>query len=259
MRHLGTTLEAIAREKAGILKPDVPCLCAAEQPEALAVIRARARGIGAPLTAVRPRGKTVETDWDEGRQEFEADEVRRSLGLLGRAAARNAALVLLAVKELGKVGFDVDKDAVARGLAEVDLPGRFQVLPLDVVKTLILDGAHNLSAMRAFVSTWRACPWKKDAVFIFGALKDKDYEGMIRLFAPYAHRVIATRPQSRRALSPEVISMLLRSLGVEEVETAPNVRAALKRWRASGARVGVVLGSFYLVGEVLARQEKVPA
>ncbi|MFH2201584.1 MAG: folylpolyglutamate synthase/dihydrofolate synthase family protein [Elusimicrobiota bacterium] len=255
--HLGSTTEAIAREKAGIIKPEVPCLCGAESFSAVEVFRRRARTLGSRFVSVKPRAKTVEARWRQGTQTFETDGRRYELALLGAAAARNAAFTLAAADELRRLGFAIKEEDAARGLAELTWPARFQVLPQVGGRTMILDGAHNLAAMEAFVDTWKASPWRDEATIIFGVLEDKDYAGMIRALAPYAKRVVAAQVDSRRALSPDVIAKHFQAAGVHSVETAHTPRRAIERWLASEYSVAAVLGSFYLVGSVLDRVEEV--
>ncbi|MFA5140087.1 MAG: folylpolyglutamate synthase/dihydrofolate synthase family protein [Elusimicrobiota bacterium] len=245
--HLGTTLSAIAREKAGILKAGSLCLCGDLPPEAAGVIRRRARAVGCPVEFVRRGLRSVQSIWEEGRQEL-ADGGRGllSLPLLGDAAVRNASIARRAAERLR-----VPEDAVRRGLSGFRWPGRFQVLRTRG-RTLILDGAHNPPALEAFVSTWRKSPWHRgDAVFMVGCLQDKDCGGLVRILSRAARKVILARPDSPRALDPAALAPLFEREGVRVLGVERSADRALAAWVRTGAPVGAVCGSLYLVGNVL--------
>ncbi|MBI5245358.1 MAG: bifunctional folylpolyglutamate synthase/dihydrofolate synthase [Elusimicrobia bacterium] len=255
--HLGSTLSAIAAEKAGILKRG-PCLCADVPEEALAAIRGRAAQTGCELAAPAVRLKTIRSDWRRGRQEVDGPFGRAKLNLLGRAAAANAALAVDAAGILNSRGLSIRPEALRAGFEAAVWPGRFQVIDMGRFsressgRTLVLDGAHNPQALEAFLSTWSDSPFARSrAVFMVGMMKDKDHESMLRLLAPHARRVLAVRPESPRALAPAILADRLKSLGCEALGAAQSPQEALEAWLESGYPVGVACGSFYLVGGLL--------
>ncbi|HBL15249.1 MAG: hypothetical protein A2X36_03240 [Elusimicrobia bacterium GWA2_69_24] len=258
-QQLGHTLAAIAAEKAGIVKPGVPCISGEDAPEALGAIRARCAEVGAPLITSRPVLRTVAERWEDGSQELECEDGRRlRLRLMGAAAATNASIVLAAVSELRTRGLAIPDAAVARGFAELDWPCRFQVAR-ESSRTVVLDGAHNVAAMESFTETWRRSPWsRQDPLFVLGMLKDKDAGAMARLLASQVRRAIVTQPPSPRALPAAELAGLLRDAGCAEVSVEPDPEAAWKAWKRSGAGVGVVCGSFYLAGQIWSRLRGVP-
>lgn len=260
MVHLGDTLPEIAGEKAGILKRGVPCLCGDIPPEALETIRGKAESLGAPLLFPESSLKCGKAHWSEGSRELETPDGRRlTVGLLGRSAAPNASLAMAAAAVLRRKGFDIPDDALARGLAQTDWRGRFQVERLGG-KTLILDGAHNVPAVEALAETWDESPWsREDATFIFGCLRDKEYGSVLRILAPRMRRVILTRPETHRAKDPRVLADELRALRVRDVSVIEDPLAAFRAWRESAVPVGVVCGSLYVVGRVLGSLSEVPA
>lgn len=275
--HLGKTLAVIAAEKAGILKPGVPCLCGERAQEPRSVIRRRAREVGARVIEAVSRLESVRPDWRGGEQRVvEGGGKGRGfvLPLLGSAALRNAALALDAVDVLRERGLSIPADAVERGLESARWPGRFQVVEMPALpvapaghsshearargsvrgrgRVLVLDGAHNVPAMRAFLETWTSSPFSRnDALFLVGMLADKDVDGMLGLLAPLARRAVAVRADSPRALGCEELARRMESRGMEVVARAECARDAIKVWEADGARIAALCGSFYLVGDAL--------
>ena len=147
---LGETLEKIAEEKAGIIKPGIPALTAASRPEALAVIAGIARGRGAPLTII--------TAADTRPPLLEGTR----LALQGEHQKLNAALAVATVRALnGQI--PVDERLVQAGLGAVDWPGRLQVLSLRGGGEVLLDGAHNMAGVETLVSALTERIEKKSA------------------------------------------------------------------------------------------------
>lgn len=258
-KHLGSTVGEIAGEKAGILKRGVPFLCGEEKAGPLEVLRTAAIKRCAILKSSELGWRRISIDWEGGRQVIESHSRRLPVGLLGDGAAKNAVLAARAVDILNEQGFSISESSLKWGLGEVKWPGRFQVLKQSNGRTMILDGAHNPAAMQSFADAWSQSPWQDEALFIFGVLQDKDYSAMIRRIAPMVARVIVTRPNSPRGLLPELAAKEFRKWGTPKVEIVSQGMEALARWRASETPTVVVLGSFYLVGEILAASESVSA
>jgi dihydrofolate synthase/folylpolyglutamate synthase len=106
--------------------------------------------------------------------------------------------------------------------------------------------------MESFVKTWSASPFARGrSTFILGMLADKDYGAMLRILAPHVREALALRPDSPRALEAEDLAEGLRALGCAEVSTARTTGEALEAWLRGETEVGVVCGSFYLVGSAL--------
>ncbi len=154
-KWLGATLTEIAREKAGIIKTDVPVVSARQLPEAEAVIRARAAECAAPLDFVR--------------QPFE----RLPIALSGSHQKQNAALALSA---LHTAKIEVNEDAIARGLAGIVWPARFQ----DWDERTIIDGAHNPAGARTLAETWQENFGDQQATIVLAVLQEKDATGFAR-------------------------------------------------------------------------------
>ncbi|MEQ2007696.1 MAG: folylpolyglutamate synthase/dihydrofolate synthase family protein [Limisphaerales bacterium] len=236
---LGDTLAKIAAEKAGIIKPGVPVLTAADVAEAVAVIRGVAEKQGAPLTLVT----------DELNAGSEIGTPLR-LPLRGAHQRRNAALAVAVVRRL-QDKLPVSEAALRRGLESVWWAGRLQVAHVGG-REFILDGAHNLDGVRALLSAMQTEFGGQPFALVLGMLADKDCELMCRELAPLAERIAAVRVASNRSMEPAVLAELCRHANpaalVTAHESARDAIAALK----DEPRV-LIAGSLYLVGEAMER------
>lgn len=251
-KYLGDTLAGIAGQKAGIIKRGGVCLAPLLPAPARGPVLLEAQAQGAQAHFLAPVFEIAGCDWTRGRMRLRHKKTGEELelGLMGEAQVSNATLVHEGVAILNGTGFKISRAAVEEGFARVDWPGRFQVLARGGA-VYILDGAHNPEAVRAFASTFSRSPFKdRDAVFVVGLLDDKDHPAILRTLAPYAAKMVFTRPLSERAVDPYALADEFSRLRPEaEIEVQENIEAAL----AAGSRTGttVVLGSFYLVGSAL--------
>ena len=246
---LGPTLEAIAREKAAIIRSGV-AVASAQAPEAAAVLHARARETRVPLlmegrelsvrvTARDLAGQTL----DLAGPGFSLDGVRTPL--LGTFQPSNALLAAAAAHAL-----DVEPGAIRTGLARARWPGRFEILR-DGDRHVVLDGAHNPAGARALAAS--LAEWFGDTplTLIFGAFRDKDVAGMLAPLAARARRVIVTASSNPRAAAPETLAAHVPP-GPARVETATSAAEALAL-AAGPPRTPIlcVAGSLSLIGDVL--------
>jgi dihydrofolate synthase/folylpolyglutamate synthase len=235
-QYLGRTLEAIAREKAGIIKPAVPVVVGAMAPEARAVIDAVAAEQGAPI---------VRAD-DEAAMAAYRDV---KLALPGRHQAANAAVAVRLLETLPARGFAVSREAIVAGLERVSWPGRLEARRWPDGRELLLDAAHNpdgAAALAAFLH--------EDGVrrpIVFAAMRDKDVHGMLRALAPVAESLVVTRASNPRAATPSELAAAARSVAPDlHVVVAPDVSAALAAAWSLGPRI-VAAGSIFLLADVL--------
>lgn len=236
-RWLGRTLAEIAAEKAGIIKPGVPCVTGATAPEALSVIAATAKERGSPLTQVG----------EEDAQRGEAAELR--LPLAGAHQRRNAAVALATVRVLQPV-LPAPAEAVRSGLANVQWAGRSQRVERPGGGVLLLDGAHNPGGIAALCDTLATEFPGRRPVFIVGVMEDKDWGAMSRLLAPSASRILVAPVASARRLDPEQAAAACRAVAPElPVQTCDSLGDALRRTEREP--LTVVTGSLYLIGEAL--------
>jgi dihydrofolate synthase/folylpolyglutamate synthase len=231
--YLGPTLAAIAAEKAGIIKPGVPCVVGDVPPEAEAVIVARAREVGAPLHFVRDR-------FASGLPET---------NLVGAHQGRNAGAALLACELAKRLPID---DAKARtALRSIEWAGRWQEFRLIDGRRLIVDGSHNEEGIRAVAPLLAAL---NAPTVIVGALGVDRARSLVAAAAKAAGRLVLVRPDNERACSVEELAALVPADFRGEVRrsSVAELFPSAATCAAEGETV-VVLGSLYLVGEVLAR------
>jgi dihydrofolate synthase / folylpolyglutamate synthase len=224
---LGHTLEAIAGEKAGIIKPHVPVVSAKQEAAAETVIRSRAAECEAPLEIVTEPYETS------------------AVGLAGIHQLENAAL---AVATLRTAKIAVSDNAIARGLAKIEWPARFQRWD----ERTIIDGAHNPAGAQILAQTWREQFGDERATIILAVLREKDAAGICRALAPIAARFILPSIRSERALPPNELASHLSSITPPlPYSIAPALLAALESARATSERI-LITGSLHFAGEALA-------
>lgn len=253
--HLGDTLAAIAREKAGTFRPGRPALVWIEQPEPAEAVRAVAAELGTDLRfapeLVEIRD-SVSLGWEGQRVRLAtpAGEHDLKMDLPGAHQARNLALAVLAAETLRAKGFEkLDPRSIAAGAADCRWPGRLERIVLPGEKRVLLDAAHNEEGAAALADFLVEVPGPVD--LLFGVLGDKDVTAMLGRLAPRARRIILTTPASDRARRPEELAALLSGRTGVEIEADPTL--ALKRALEWEDGTLVVCGSIYLVGHVRQR------
>ena len=242
--YLGHDVATIAGEKAGIVKPRVPVVTAAEG-VALDVIAARARALASPLH-VLGRDFALERD-AAGRLAYRsagASLAPLELALAGTHQQRNAALALRAL-EITR-GLD-DGETARAALASVRWPGRLQVVtgaPL-----VLLDGAHNAPGVEVLVEEVRALAAGRPVRVLFGAMRDKPWRRMLESLATLAREVVTTRPRQPRSADPAELAAAARvpARAIADPETAFRALVAA----SAPEDVVLVTGSLFLVGDVL--------
>ena len=247
MEFLGDTLEAIAREKAAILRKGVPAVVAEQRPEALAIIETCAGWVGAPLLV---EGRDFSLD---GLGRYRGPELvldGLALGLHGEHQHHNAAVAVTCAHLLERQGVAVGAEAIRTGLQRTRWPGRLEQVPGH--PPLLLDGAHNEDGVAALVAALDAPPYAGRQVhLVFGVVSDKRVEPMLRTLLPRCASATFTRVPTSRSLDPASYLEVGRAL-CPVVEVAPSPGDALARARALAGPDAWVLvaGSLYLVGAV---------
>lgn len=228
---LGDTLDKIAAEKAGILKPGVPAIFAKQHPEAESVLRAHAQG---PFTRTR--------DWpitnlriDARGTKFRLRDQEIICPLAGQHQVENARTAAVALNHL-----NISPD----GIAQTIWPGRLELVSRN--PEIILDGAHNPAGARALADYIRQFYGSRRIWLVYGVMRDKAIDEITSLLFPLADRVILTAPDNPRAMAPEGIR-------APNATIAPTVREALALIKQAPPETAVfITGSLFVVGEARA-------
>ncbi|CAN5322228.1 folylpolyglutamate synthase/dihydrofolate synthase family protein [soil metagenome] len=252
--ELGSTLEQVAAEKAGIVKEGATVVSAAQDPAVTPIVADAARRHGGRLVvadedfAIVSRlpavgGQLLTLEGVTGR----FDEV--FLPLSGAHQARNAAVALAAVE--GFLGFagGLDPEVIREGFAAVRSAGRLELVARTDAAPVLLDGAHNPAGMRALVEALRGEFAFRHRVVVLGILGDKDIDAMVAELLPATDHLVVTEPPSSRAASADRVAKIARAAG-GTVEVAPDVATALDlaTGLAGESDAVVVTGSLYTVG-----------
>jgi dihydrofolate synthase/folylpolyglutamate synthase len=265
-RYLGHSVEKIAAEKAGILKPGVPVVNAASHAVARQVIDARARAVGAPVVdAAAYRAEDVKNR-DFGRYEFTLREpegftLRLAPSLRGAFQIENALAAAAAAHELARCGWKIRAEAIADGIAAAHWPGRMELVRRKPL--VFLDGAHNPAGARQVARFWAEHLAERRIHLVYGTVRDKAVEEVADLLFPPAATVVVTRPGTPRAASPEILARLARAANSNVIVEPDPAQALARALDAAGPHDAVfVTGSLFLVGDcrqALARPREVPA
>ncbi len=256
--YLGHSIEEIAREKAGIIKPGGIVMCAAERPEARAVIARRCLELNAQLVELDEAWRVEEIDSDERGEHLSAEwrpdgsRFRLDIPLAGRFQVRNALTAAAAMLLLRKRDIEIDGDAIQRGIAGVQWPGRLE--RVSEQPTVYLDGAHNPAAARELRAFWDDQLAGRRIILLYGAMRDKAVDEIAGVLFPRAEHVILTQPRQSRALSVDVLSQVA-SYHAARSESIADASRAIERAVQLAGSDGVVFitGSLYLVGEARAQ------
>jgi dihydrofolate synthase / folylpolyglutamate synthase len=267
-KFLGDTLGEIAREKAGIIRPNATVVTLPQTPEANDVIGNTVLDLGARGISAVPYVPPVSPNSDQYLSPENAyggyvasyplsvrgTEIFVETPLVGRHQLRNVALAIAAAVELASHDFTaITPSSIEKGIRETHWPGRFQVLPATASHPeVVFDVAHNPAGAWALRSTLSAAYDGRSLVFLFGAMRDKAIGEIAEILFPLADRVIATHVENPRAATPAEIREAASRVAVE-IEDAADVPSALARACAVAGTGGlvVVTGSIYIVGEAM--------
>ena len=244
-KWLGDSLEKIAAEKAGIIKTKTPVVSAPQPAEVEKIIRARAVECGAPL------------------QFIEQPYTRSPVDLRGEHQKLNAALAIAALQRLKldrknrsssrTVTPDSDDAAIARGLAKVEWPARFQFWN----KRTVIDGAHNPAAAKILATTWREIFADERATLILAILSDKDLRAICETLAPIGDSVLLPKSRTERAVDPSELQKIFVDLG-RKSQISASFGEAFANARKRSAPI-LITGSLHFAGEALAHLQGRPA
>jgi dihydrofolate synthase/folylpolyglutamate synthase len=244
--YLGRSLEAIAGEKAGILKPGVPAVFARQRLEAEEVLDRRAAELGIPVSRAA-EWNVCDLDLSPRGSKFTLVaptpavlHLRIACPLAGEHQVENAVTAAVSLVQLG-----IAREAIEQGIAGAEWPGRLERVSDD--PEILIDGAHNPAGARALAAYLGRFYRGRRVRMIYGAMRDKAVEEVCGILFPHAQQVIATAPDQPRALHPQAIRELA---GHPDLRVAATLREALELVRDAAPEDAIVItGSLYLVGE----------
>lgn len=256
--YLGDTLEAIAGEKAGIIKAGVPVIYDASQPGPAAVIAAKAKEMGSPAWPMEPSFYEMKTQSCEGITFIFAypggEKAELAIPYVAKYQMMNASLAFYTMHILQDV-HEIPKNVLAEGLSKIKWPCRMEMAAPGV----IIDGAHNEDGIAQFVSTAGYFAKENEITILFTAVADKHYHEMIGEICEGIHpsHVVATQIDGSRVVPAEVLAEDFRKAGCTDVCAESEIGAAYeKALERKGSGMLFCVGSLYLAGELKAYLSK---
>ncbi|MFZ5906980.1 MAG: bifunctional folylpolyglutamate synthase/dihydrofolate synthase [Nitrospirota bacterium] len=271
---LGATLEAIAREKAGIIKPGVPVVSSRQKPDATKVLEEKARKEKAAISfygrdfSSLLKHEEMNGVWFDYREGDGTLMDNLFVPLAGEHQMENASLAIkafsLGIEQISSrntaapvnspVGSGMNQQTVREGLQTVRWPGRLQLIA--GTPAVLLDGAHNPEAASVLAISLKNIFLKKyqNIILVLGIMDDKDIPGIMEPLLPIAARVILTAPAYDRAAKPDKLFHVAQALGYSDIIRVPTVHQAIDVARKLALSRGedsliVITGSFYTIGE----------
>jgi dihydrofolate synthase/folylpolyglutamate synthase len=252
--YLGNSLASIAAEKAAIIRPGVSAVVAPQPEAALEVILAQCANVMVTPRVADYHLEIIATTTD-GRFKLNLETERGRydnvlVGLRGRHQITNAVTAIRCAELLAEHGWPISSESIKAGIAQSQHRGRLEWRN-ELQPPVLLDGAHNpagAQALRDYLDEFVAAP----ITLVFGAMRDKNLEEILRLLAPAAARLILTQPGNARAADAETLLKLATAMiAPERIVVEPSVPAACEAARQQ-AQAGIicVTGSLYLVGEI---------
>jgi dihydrofolate synthase/folylpolyglutamate synthase len=261
--HLGNSLRKIAFEKGGIIKRGVVCVSGVKSRIALQELKKISKQRSSSLIDVN-RVASVKSLVEKGETQICAINTRRSsypnlrLPLLGDFQAHNARVAIVALEQLSAKGFTISPLSIRKGFRELrrltGIRGRFESLHSDPM--IILDVGHNPDGISAVVAELQRHRYRR-LLLVFGVMKDKNYETMIRFLSTLNPVVFAVRPETDRALLPEAIAETFQRRNCVAQAYHPLANGVRLAMRIQGKNdLLLVCGSHYVAGEALPVIEK---
>jgi len=259
---LGDTIDSIAKEKAGIFKRGVPAITVQQEPSAMRVLKSQAIAVKASLSVTgsdidfshrfetsRKHGPHTRICLTTPTSKFEHLRVP----LHGKHQAINCGLALAMLDKLKSAGYKIDNDKATEGLNKVSLAGRMEMIWDD--PRIMIDAAHNAASIKALIhAIGQNIPYDS-MVVIFGCNADKDVRGMLQKLQYGADKVIFTRSNSPKAVSPEDLAEMYTEICGKMYQTAASLGQALQLAKNAVSKEDLICitGSFYLIGQAKMR------
>lgn len=254
MQILGNTIEAIAYEKAGIIKPNTPVVLFPQVKEAEKVVEEVANKNNAPLIKVPNNiaifDKIIKKDTLMQHIKIDDNFINEyDLSLLGVHQVLNSSVVIYAVKELINLGVNISKESVIKGLSKVKWFGRLEIMNDNPM--VVIDGAHNIDGIRNLCESVKKYFKYNKMILILGILADKQVKDMIDTIAPMASKIICVTPNSERAelaseLKKEIEKLNINCESIEDYEKAYEKALVY----SDDDDLLLVSGSLYMIGDM---------
>jgi dihydrofolate synthase/folylpolyglutamate synthase len=260
--QLGNTIDSIAKEKAGVFKRGVPAISVQQDPAAMRVLKSRATTAKVPLSITggdidfsyrfetsREHGPHTRVCLTTQTSKFEHLRVP----LHGKHQAINCGLALAMLDKLKSSGYKIDNEKATAGLHKVSLSGRMEMICDD--PRIMIDAAHNAASIEVLIhAIGQNIPYDS-MVVIFGCNSDKDVKGMLEKLQYGADKVIFTRSNSAKAMSPQDLADMYTEICGKMCQTALSLGEALQLARSAVGKEDLICitGSFYLIGQAKAR------
>ena len=250
---LGRTVEAIAFEKAGIIKPGMDVVIGAMSDEARHVIRDVARAQRAQLIDAVD-GTRITRSPENTRDALIIETTNDhygplSLALRGEHQIGNALVAIRLLEAAGRHGVRVTRDAIERGLTDVDWPGRLELISLPDSRQVLLDAAHNVDGAHT-LATHLGRRHPERPALVIGVMRDKDVEGITRALLPVVSCIVTTAANTARAIPADELAARIVATGPSiPVRAEPDPIQAVENAFAT-CRAVCVAGSLLVIGEV---------
>jgi dihydrofolate synthase/folylpolyglutamate synthase len=262
--YLGHSIEEIAAEKAGIIKPGAWVVSTSERAEARTVIARRCAELDARLVELDAVARIEDVHDSDGLYRAVAafthsrKQLELAPSLPGRFQIRNALTAAVAARLLAERGFPIEDSPIERGIATAIWPGRLE--RLSTQPDVYLDGAHNPAGARELLKFWKENYAGRRIFLVYGAMRDKAVDEISGLLFPHATAVILTEPRQPRAISASSLAEISSHDAAETIVVRDPGEALETALRMAGPQDAVfATGSLYLVGELRAYWGKRPA
>lgn len=254
MTYLGNTLEAIAGEKAGIIKKGRPVITGFQHEEALEIIKKKALLLETPFYHVVPEQLEIHESHLKSQTFsvtlFQQSYHKITIALPGLHQVENSMLALTAIKVLEKEGhLKIGDQELRKGLENVRWIGRLEVIHEHPI--VLIDGAHNLQGAKALSKSIEMLLKKRSITWVVGMLEDKDVDNVLNLLLPKVDQVIVTEPDCHRAMRGEILAEKIRQ-NHSKVSVEPNIEKAVTKALETTDKSDVILcaGSLYMLGAI---------
>lgn len=245
---LGSTIEQIAYEKAGIIKCGGNVVTISQNSQVTDIIRNVCHEKKAYLR-ISKIYNISEYSYSDGVQSFTYNDYENAkIHMLGKFQTENAALAIDACEVLMQEGFDISRENIYDGLYNASWPGRFEIIRNEK-PLFIIDGAHNAAAAVRLRETIDIYFRDSSITYIMGTFKDKAYDENVRLTAKRAGKIFTVSPSGNRGLDANLLSETIRQYN-PNVVTTENIKDAVERSMKEKSDVVIAFGSLSFLGEV---------